>query len=126
MRKLQVNGNTLAMRTIILPVLLLFLSVGDWHIHAEADHPCDTEHSAVQSPLKWHPHSACADDDDRSTHEDFEGSIRSKKFDPSGDTAVPGVNYTTTSNPLHVEVGHDCQAPLILHSCLLHTTVLLI
>lgn len=126
MRKPQVNRYTLVVRKIILPVLLLFLSVGDWHIHAESDHPCDTEHSAVQSPLKWHPHAACDNDDDHSTHEDFESTILSKKFDPSGDTAVPGANYTSTTNPLHLEVGHDCQTPIILHSRLLHSTVLLI
>lgn len=118
--------NNTILRKAIFPLLFLFLSFGDWHVHADSVHPCDTTHSAVNSDMKWHPHGTCEETEANVTHDDLSGVLIASKFDQLDTYNVVNTILSSPDGVIHLENGHDCQTPLIMHCDLVHTTVLLI
>lgn len=114
------------LRKAIFPLLFLFLSFGDWHLHAESTHLCDTTHSAVESDMKWHPHGACEKAETNLSHDDLSGVILTSKSDQMADYEAVNTVYSSPNNLIHSENGHDCCTPLLIHTRLCLSTVLLI
>ncbi|NQT61346.1 MAG: hypothetical protein HQ556_00165 [Candidatus Marinimicrobia bacterium] len=114
------------MRKAIFPLLFLFLSFGDWHLHAESTHPCDTAHTAVDSDMKWHPHGTCEETETNVSHDDLSGLLLASKYDQLNACEAVNPIHSSPNDLIHLENGHDCHTPLLIHNQLCLSTVLLI
>lgn len=126
MRAATMNRNTIVLRKAIFPILFLFLSFGDWHLHAESEHPCESSHTAVESDMKWHPHGTCDDTETNVTHDDLSGALLISKYDQLDTSDAVNSSDILLRNEIHSENGHDCLTPLLIHTRLCRSTVLLI
>ena len=126
MNRLGIKTSTIILRKAIFLLLFAFLTLGDWHVHTVSTHPCETDHSSIESPLKWHPHESCEDVESSESHEDLSGTLLQSKFDPV-DTPLLSTGYSQSSHSdSHSENCHECHTPLFLHSRLCESTILLI
>ncbi len=102
------------------------LALGDWHLHAESAHPCDTTHTAVDTDMKWHPHGTCEETETNVSHDDLSGLLLASKYDQMDVSEPANAIHTSPNNLIHLENGHDCHTPLMIHTRLCISTVLLI
>lgn len=107
-------------------MLFLFLSFGDWHLHAESAHPCDTTHSAVDTDMKWHPHGTCEETETNVSHDDLSELLLASKYDQMDVCEPANAIHSSPNNLIHLENGHDCRTPLLIHTRLSLSTVMLI
>ena len=126
MRTRPHQRNSLILRKLIFPLLFLFLAFGDWHLHAESAHPCETSHSAMDTDMKWHPHGACEETDTHLIHDDLSDIILTSKSDQMEQCEPVNAFYHLQNNLVHFENGHDCHTPLFIHTRLCVSTILLI
>ena len=109
---------------IIFAVLFVYVSLGDWHIHAASSHHCDEEHTSVHSDFKWQPHEACENSEDSDSHEDYKQALTSSKILVQFEAPISII--TPIPFMIHQQHSQDCLVQVDLNQRLLASTFLLI
>jgi len=109
---------------VIFSFLFVYLTLGDWHIHAAATHQCEEEHTSVHSDFKWQTHEACENSEDIESHEDYKQALAGVKIlvqlEVSPRLATPILQAT------HQGQCQDCLVQVELNQLMLSSTLLLI
>lgn len=109
---------------IIFSVLFVYLTLGDWHVHAAVSHHCEEEHTSIHSDFKWQSHEACENSEDNESHTDYKQALPSLKM------VVHLEASSTIHTPIPLSIQQQpCQVCLMqveLNQRLLATTLLLI
>ena len=126
MHILRIKKSTIILRKAIFPLLFAFLTFGDWHVHAASDHPCESSHSSIESPMKWHPHEACDDKEGSVSHDDLSGTLLLSKYDDGDTNPVSQAYFQLSQHESHSENCHECHTPQLLHTRFCESTILLI
>ena len=65
---------------VIFALLFVYLTLGDWHIHAAETHHYEEEHTSVHSDFKWQTHEACENSENSESHADYKQALASVKL----------------------------------------------